>query len=238
MARTRRRRAGSATAGDQEAPLDVERIVAAALALLDQVGLEGLTMRRLAERLGIQAATLYWYVRDKHELLSLLAEAICAEMRPPAPNTPWRAQMEALMGEYRRVLRAHRDAAHVLAATVPAGAYRLQLVDLALGAVRAAGFEEWEASRAARLVVDFTTGFVQEEDVMAARPAPETTERVSHKADTLHLLTIAEAPAQEYPNLAVLGPYLADYDGDARFRFGLSVALDGLEQRRGATGSA
>ncbi len=231
MARTRRRRAGSLPEGDQEETLDVARIVAAALALLDQVGLEGLTMRRLAERLGIQAATLYWYVRDKHALLSLLAEAICAEMRPPAPSAPWRARVEALMGEYRRVLRAHCDAAQVLAATEPAGDHRLQLVDLLLGAMRAAGFAEWEASRAGRLVVDYTTGFVQEEDVTDTRPTPVPADRGPRSADVLRLPTMAEAPAQQYPNIAALRPYLVDRDSDARFEFGLGVILNGLEQR-------
>ena len=188
-------------------------------------------MRRLAERLGIQAATLYWYIRDKQELLSLLSEAICTEIQPPDPNAPWRVQLETLMWEYRRVLLAHRDAAHILAATLPAGSHRLRLVDLTLGAVIAAGFEEWAASRAGRLLVDYTTGFVQEEYVTAARLAPMAAGRGLRKADTARLPTLADASAQIYPNITALGPYLADRDGDARFAFGLGVILDGLEQR-------
>ena len=58
--------------------IDRERLVRAALALLDAAGFDALTMRRLAERLGVQAASLYNHVRDKHELLALLADAICA----------------------------------------------------------------------------------------------------------------------------------------------------------------
>jgi TetR/AcrR family transcriptional regulator, tetracycline repressor protein len=232
MARTRRRRARSLPDADQEPPLDRDRIVEAALSLLDQVGLQGLSMRHLAERLGIQAGTLYWYIRDKQELLSLLAEAICAEMRPPDPNMLWRARLETLMGEYRRVLLAHRDAAHVLAATLPAGSHRLRLVDLTLGAVIAGGFEGWEAARAGRLVSDYTTGFVQDEYANAARHSSATDEQSPREADMVRLPTMADVSAQEYPAIAALGPYLADRDGDARFRFGLGVILDGLEQRR------
>ena len=228
MARTRRRRARSIPDADIEPAIDIDRIVKAALELLDQVGLTGLSMRHVAERLGIQAGTLYWYIRDKQELLSLLAEAICTEIQPPDPTAPWRTRLELLMREYRRVLLAHRDAAHVLAATLPAGAYRLRLVDLSLGAVRAAGFEEWEATRAGRLLVDYTTGFVQEEYSMAVRPAPETAESSPRE----HLPTITEVSAQAYPSIAALGPYLVDRDGDARYRFGLGVILDGLQQRR------
>src|SRR5439155_8020191 len=91
MAGTRRARTGDA--------LEIDHIVRVALELLDQVGLDGLSMRHLADRLGIRAATVYWYIRDKHELLSLLAETICAEIEPPDPTAPWPARLEALMGE-------------------------------------------------------------------------------------------------------------------------------------------
>jgi TetR/AcrR family tetracycline transcriptional repressor len=232
MARTRRRRARSVPEIDLEPPLDIDRIVEAALGLLDQDGLTGLSMRHLAEQLRIQAGTLYWYIRDKQELLSLLAEAICTEVQPPDPKAPWRAQIETLMGEYRRVLLAHRDAAHVLAATLPAGSHRLRLVDLTLGALIAAGFEGWAATRAGRLLVDYTTGFVQDEYVTAARLAPATAGRGPREVDTVRLPTIADVSAQAYPNIAALGPYLVDLDGDARFGFGLGVVLDGLEWRR------
>src|SRR5436309_13810414 len=91
--------------------LDQKQIVQAALALLDEVGFDGLTMRNLAKKLGVQAASLYWHVRSKQDLLSLVAEEICAPMRESDRTLPWREQLEALANEYRRVLLAHRDAA-------------------------------------------------------------------------------------------------------------------------------
>src|ERR1700755_2811951 len=73
-------------------PVTRERIVAVALELLDEAGLDGLTLRRLAERLGIRAPTLYWHVRNKRELLDLLAgailEAALAAWREPQPGAP------------------------------------------------------------------------------------------------------------------------------------------------------
>ena len=86
-------------------------IVSAALDLLDEAGLEGLTMRALAERMGVRAASLYWHIRDKEQLLGLLAEAIVGEVPEPASDLPWRAQLEAFATGYRRVLQSHRDAA-------------------------------------------------------------------------------------------------------------------------------
>jgi AcrR family transcriptional regulator len=75
----------------RRAQLDRAQVVRAALALVDEVGLDGLTMRRLAERLGIQAASLYKHVKDKDELLVLLADEISAGSpirRPAGPGNP------------------------------------------------------------------------------------------------------------------------------------------------------
>src|SRR5574341_1482687 len=72
--------------------LDRSQIVQAALDLLDAVGFDGLTMRNLAKKLGIKAASLYWHVRNKQDLLSLLADEICASMREPDRTLPWRKQ--------------------------------------------------------------------------------------------------------------------------------------------------
>ena len=68
--------------------LDRSQIVQAALDLLDAVGFDGLTMRSLAKKLGVKAASLYWHVHDKQDLLSLLADEICASMREPDRALP------------------------------------------------------------------------------------------------------------------------------------------------------
>src|SRR5579862_9905479 len=73
--------------------LDQARVVRAALALLDEVGLDELTMRRLAERLGVKAASLYRHVRNKDELLALLGDEISAEIPLPRGSGPWQDQL-------------------------------------------------------------------------------------------------------------------------------------------------
>src|SRR5260370_41392751 len=97
--------------------LDRAQVVRAALALLDEVGLDDLTMRRLAERLGIKAASLYRHVRDKNELLAMLGDAISAEIPLPSQELPWREALARAARDYRRALLAHRDGARVLVAT-------------------------------------------------------------------------------------------------------------------------
>src|SRR5258706_4890357 len=108
--------------------LTSERILGAALEVLGREGFDGLTMRRVADALGIQAASLYNHVRAKDELLAQMADALCAEMRP-GRGAPPRDELESIALELRRVLRSRRDAARVLAATPPVGAHRMALVE-------------------------------------------------------------------------------------------------------------
>ena len=82
-----------------------------------------------------------------------------------------------------------------------------------------------DATRAGRLLVDYTTGFVQEEYIAAARQGSPT-----HADDAQRLPTIADLEPEAYPHIAELRPYLIDRDGDGRFAFGLHVILNGLEQ--------
>jgi TetR/AcrR family tetracycline transcriptional repressor len=143
--------------------LDRREVVRVALGLLDELGLEGLTMRALAERLGVKAASLYWHLRDKDQLIDLLVEAINTEVRVPDSRLPWRQRLEQQAGDWRRVLLKHRDAARLTMGRFVTGPVTLRLVDAALGAVREAGFSDREAAKAAYLISNYVPGFVAEE---------------------------------------------------------------------------
>src|SRR2546423_1582765 len=144
-----------------KAAIDLDQIVKAALQLLDEVGLDGLTMRRLAERLNIKAASLYWHVRDKEELMVLLANEICGSFGALDPTLPWREQLEQSADEYRRVLLSHRDAARVLLLSgPPSGANRLDQVESLLGVLLKAGFSPEDAAFAGFLMNDYVTTFL------------------------------------------------------------------------------
>ena len=90
------------------------RVVTAALDLVQQDGLDALTMRALADRLQVKAASLYWHVRDRGELLDLLAAALLAEVQLPGPPGDWRQAALAVCGALERVTTRRRDAARVL----------------------------------------------------------------------------------------------------------------------------
>ncbi len=213
----------------QVAPaLDQRQIVQAALGLLDDVGFDGLTMRSLASKLGIQAASLYWHLRSKQELLSLLAEEICASMREPERTLPWLNQLEILGNEYRRVLLAHRDAARVLASSGgPSGPNRLRLTEIVLRTLLDAGFGHKDAVYAGFLLNDYVTMFVLEETQYAnaaAESASEDTPSGVHN-------WVEALPPNEYPSVVALADYLLEADVDERFRFGIEILRNGLETR-------
>jgi TetR/AcrR family transcriptional regulator, tetracycline repressor protein len=211
-----------------EPALDQQQIVQAALNLLDEVGFDGLTMRSLANKLGIKAASLYWHVRGKQDLLSLLAEEICAPMREPDRVLPWPDQLEGLCNEYRRVLLAHRDAARVLDGSGgPSGPHRLRLSERALRTLLDAGFSHQDAAYAGFLLTDYVTMFVLEETRYASAAAAYAAEDSASGVQTW-----AEAlPPNVYPSLVTLANYLLEPDEDERFRFGIAILRNGLEAR-------
>lgn len=209
--------------------LDRDRLVKVALDLLDEVGFDGLTMRRLADRLDVKAASLYWHVRNKEELLGLLADEICAGVGEPDPSSHWRAQLEMLARENRRVLLAHRDAARLLSGVSLMGANRLRLAEITLRALLGAGFSEKESAYASILLTDYATGFVKEEVTImntARSRGVSSEEALAEVRDQFETLR-----AEEFPSVVRLAASLTDVDVEERFEFGLNVLLDGLGKR-------
>lgn len=97
-------------------PLDLDRLVAAAFAQLEEDGLDGLSMRRLGSRLGVQAPALYWHVGDKAELLGLMARDIYARAYAAVPpQTEWRGWLLAFGRALRAAFASFRDAARLCA---------------------------------------------------------------------------------------------------------------------------
>jgi AcrR family transcriptional regulator len=94
--------------------LSRERLVEAALVLVQDEGLDGLSMRALADRLDVKAASIYWHVRDRRELLELLAESILESVRRPRTASGWRAAVVAISTALAEQVAAHRDAARIL----------------------------------------------------------------------------------------------------------------------------
>jgi TetR/AcrR family tetracycline transcriptional repressor len=206
--------------------LDQAQVVRAALALLDEVGLDELTMRRVAERVNVKAASLYRHVRNKQELLVLLGDEISSEIPLVAPKGSWRDQLSEMARNARRALTSHRDAARVLAATPPMGPRRLKHVESVLRVLRDAGLKPRDASRVAYHCNNFVTEFAADEARFATMAAASGVTRRKMFAEAQK--TFRSLPADEYPTLIAWAEFLTEDDPDGLFEFGLRVWLDGI----------
>jgi TetR/AcrR family tetracycline transcriptional repressor len=203
-----------------------ERIVQRAIEVLNEEGFDGLTMRRLAQQLGIKAASLYNHVSNKEELLALMADAICAEIPDLDHSKPWRQQAETMALQVRRVLMAHRDGARVLAATPPVGPHRIRLIEQVLHAIQSAGFSSAMVADAAFVMNSYVVGFVLDE-TLGHPTDPASAKRMREEGRRW----FKSLPVEKYPTLIALADDLIDSPADRRFELGMRALLDGLELR-------
>jgi TetR/AcrR family tetracycline transcriptional repressor len=206
--------------------LSPERLVTAALDVLQAEGFDGLTMRRVAAQLGVQAASLYNHVRNKDELLMLVADAICAEIPPPVPGLGWRDQLQRGGHAIRRVLLAHRDGARVLAATPPSGPHRLRAIEDLLRVLDEAGFRASEVADVSFVLSSTVIGFVLDES-MGAQVLPGSPAEQRDGARRW----FQSLPADRYPTFVRLADAFADSSAERRFDLAIKALLDGLELR-------
>ncbi|WUA12926.1 TetR/AcrR family transcriptional regulator C-terminal domain-containing protein (plasmid) [Nocardia sp. NBC_01377] len=154
--------------------LDRGRIVTEAIALLDAEGLDGVTLRKLAARLGVRQPTLYWHLPNKAALVTALAEAILdqefGELSPPAPQERWQDWLSELAQRLRRALLAHPDGARVLSAS-QLSLKMADISELAMSTLVARGVPLHRARVIVLAVERFTVGHVLEEQ--APRPDPD-----------------------------------------------------------------
>src|SRR3954471_19920507 len=138
-----------------------QKVVATALALLDEVGLDGLTTRRLATELGVKSPALYWHFRNKQELLDEMAATLllAAGMGGPRPDESWREWLHRRAHTYRRTLLGHRDGGRLVSGVDP-GAVVAARFDEELAALAARGFTPLLGLRAITAIAQYTIGFV------------------------------------------------------------------------------
>ncbi len=134
-----------------EEGLSRARLVAAALDLVHREGLEALSMRGLADRLDVKAASLYWHVRDRRELLELLAESILGSV-PAAGRTGWRAAITETAGAVRSAVAAQRDGDRILL-EVPGALRRSGVLSRIKGELQVAGLKPSEAAEVALMIM-------------------------------------------------------------------------------------
>jgi TetR/AcrR family transcriptional regulator, tetracycline repressor protein len=139
---------------EKQRGLTRERLVEAALELVNEEGLEGLSMRALADKLEVKAASLYWHVRDRRELLDLLAESILEGVGRPRQRPTWRESVLAVGEALGKRVAAQKDADRILL-EVPESVRRSELFHGLAAQLRSAGLEPVEATDVALMVTTY-----------------------------------------------------------------------------------
>lgn len=213
-------------------------IVATALRLVDEHGLDGLTLRRLAAELGVQAPALYWHVHNKRELLDAMAEQLATALLPdslrePGPGQPWWEWLADRSRRLRRAMLARRDGALIMAGNRPTPA-ALPGIERSLAALVRAGLTPVDALRTFHAVTAYTVGWVTEEQAEQRRAGHAPADQL---AESGRVLMSAMTDAVRFPTLAaaargLAGPTLVG--AERAFEFGLEMMIDGLRARAGS----
>lgn len=213
-------------------PMSVERIVSAAIEIIDRDGLHGLSMRSLAAQLGTGTATLYRYVQSKDEVLAEAFDAVLGEIELPEELTQtggWRSQAATMATALRDGLLRHPNVTPLLAGSVPIGPNALRGRESALGVLLAAGLQSSLAAQTYLAIVHYVIGFVLAEDRQSSAYATEHKRSLKRYYEQL-------AP-ERFPRIVALADELTARDNDREFRFGLELILEGIERQSARTAS-
>ena len=219
------RAADAGTTRPARTPLSRERVLAAAIELADEEGIGALTMRRLAQELGVEAMTLYYHVANKRALLTQMVDLVESEIDLPSPGGDWKAELRRTAMSAYDALTRHPWAAPLVLTQSGDSMTRLRYMDGILGTLRLAGFSADLTDHAYHALESHIMGFTLWEVGM----------NLGTREDLEALASgfLATLPTAEFPHLAEhvlqhLKPRNPDDEGE--FAFGLDLILDGLER--------
>jgi AcrR family transcriptional regulator len=217
-------------------PLSPERVLNAAVKLADEEGLESLTMRRLAEKLGVEAMSLYYHIANKEALLDGIAEVIVAEIieaasrvEAPDPGDDWKTAMRMRILAAREVMLRHRWAPKVLETRTTMNASLLQYYHSLLEIFRAGGVSWDLAHHSMHALGSRALGFTQELFEPASDEEEEASdEMMAQMAEDLPLMVeMLSEIVHDDPDTTI-----GWCDDQTEFEFGLDLLLEGIENQR------
>ena len=210
-------------------PLSRERVLRAAIDLADAEGIGSLTMRRLAQELGVEAMTLYYYVANKQDILAGMVDVVTSEIELPDAAGDWKAAIRRTAISEHELLIRHPWAASLILSVKQASAPRIRYMNWILGTLREAGFSADQTDHAYHALESHIMGFTLWEVGMDLGTREDLR--------TLAASFLEEFPAAEYPYLTEhIHQHLKERrpDDEGSYAFGLDLILDGLERLRGA----
>jgi AcrR family transcriptional regulator len=214
--------------------LSRERIVTAALRIMDDEGLEAVTMRRVAHELGVEAMSLYHHVGDKDELLDGICEQVMADFEFPSLTGEWAEDCRAGARAWRRLMQRHPEVIELFARQrgPVSSVESMRPSEFALRLLRESGLPDRDVAQAFHAIGGYIQGFVEMERGSIAGG----TDAAHVKA---HQALAESLDPEEFEALLAVSPYFADCSPDEQFEFGLDLLIQGLlakvrrEQGRG-----
>ncbi|PZX34199.1 Tetracyclin repressor domain-containing protein [Cupriavidus phytorum] len=206
-----------------------DQVIRAALDLLDQEGLDGLTLRKLALVLDIQAPSLYWHFSGKQALIDAMADALVMNVvLPQGPDQAWDSRLRQIAAALRQALLKHRDGARVFAGTYVVSDNVLRINESMLEAFALAGVDLSRASTYSFSVLYYILGFVMEEQALGPHGEFDVASRKS---------AFEELAKRSYPRNFAAREAIFSTDFDARFSTGLELIIAGVKQQASETES-
>jgi AcrR family transcriptional regulator len=208
---------------DERAPLSRERVLRGAVAVADAAGIGALTMRSLANELGVKPMSLYYHVANKDEILDGIVDHVFSEIELPRADGEWRSEIRRRATSARRVLRCHPWAIGLMESRPTPGPATLRHHDVIIGTLRGAGFTVAMTAHAYALLDAYVYGFALQEAALPFR-GPDEAAGVAEPM-------MERFPVGEYPHLVELATehvLQPGYDFGDEFEFGLDLILDAL----------
>lgn len=205
-------------------PLSRDRVLSAALRLADEEGIDALSMRKLAQTLGVKAMSLYNHVTNKDDILDGIVDRVVGEIEVPAiGGGDWKTAIRKRAISAHEVLLRHPWATMAMMSRVNVGPMMLRYVDATLGCLYEAGFSLEMADHAWNAIDSHIYGFT-----LQALNFPFEADEYS--AVATHYVELL--PADQYPYMNKLTHQIIEkrYDGIHDFELGLDLLLDGLER--------
>jgi AcrR family transcriptional regulator len=207
---------------ERRTQLTRERVMAAAIELADRDGIESISMRRLAQELGVEAMSLYTHVRNKNDLLDGMTDAVIRQIPMSAGGAGWKASLRQLALAARSVMLRHPWAPRTVEAQAAPGPAVLQYINTVLGILREGGFSIAQTHHALHILGSRLLGFTQALFDDSGELEPEAAAALASELGASHPYVAEMALAVTH------GGALGRCDDDAEFAFALDFILDGL----------
>jgi AcrR family transcriptional regulator len=202
-------------------PLSRDRIVAAAVALSDLHGVEGLSMRKLGTELGVEAMSLYNHIENKDDIYDGMIDHVFSSIPLPGPEVDWRQSLREIGAAAMEQFTKHSWVVHLLMQRGNFGPGALAFMNRVLGVLRTAGFSDEDTHHAWQMLASHTMGYALQS---ASGGGGNELEGLDLKLRKL---------GDRFPHVVALAPLLAQCEFGREYSFGLEIIISGLETRLG-----